>query len=176
MASDTSTGILTAALQVLRAGDTITLDSVAEEAGLTKPGLMYHFESKEALMTGVVDHVMTMWETKLDSLLGKPVGKAGPVERIRAYVEFCLSGDFDYTDLAMMADPRLREPLTTRWADRMFEWVAVPADVNNEMRGRLVAARLIADGAWFAGASQLLEPDAAERERVRVVIDDLLKE
>lgn len=176
MASDTSTEILTAALKVLRDGGTVTLDSVAEEVGLTKPGLMYHFESKEALMTGVVDHVMTMWETRLEALLEKPVLETGPVERIRAYVEFCLSGEFDYTDLAMMADPRLREPLTTRWADRMSDWVAVPAEVNDEMRGRLVAARLIADGAWFAGASQLLEPSAAERERVRIVIDDLLKE
>ncbi|MFJ2270653.1 hypothetical protein ACIO8F_11260 [Streptomyces sp. NPDC087228] len=39
-----------------RGGGSIPLDVAAEQVGLTKPGLMYHVPTKEALMVGVVGH------------------------------------------------------------------------------------------------------------------------
>ncbi|MBD0322544.1 MAG: TetR family transcriptional regulator, partial [Aldersonia sp.] len=40
--------VLEAALDVLRDGESITLDSAARRVGMTKPGLMHHFPTKEA--------------------------------------------------------------------------------------------------------------------------------
>ncbi len=65
--------ILDGALELLRAegGGTITLDATAKQVGLTKPGLMYHFPTKEALMLAVVDHVAERWEALLQQRLGQ---------------------------------------------------------------------------------------------------------
>ena len=43
-------GILDAAFDVLRRGDTLTIAAVARDAGLTKPGVVHHFATKEVLM------------------------------------------------------------------------------------------------------------------------------
>ena len=40
--------ILDDAIEVLRRGEPFTIDAVAREAGLTKPGVVHHFETKEA--------------------------------------------------------------------------------------------------------------------------------
>jgi hypothetical protein len=37
-----------------------------------------------------------------------------PALRIRAYVDFALTADFDQSDIVMLSDPRLREPITAR--------------------------------------------------------------
>lgn len=42
-------------------GGSITLARVAREAGLTKPGLMYHFATRDALMQAIVEHAATRW-------------------------------------------------------------------------------------------------------------------
>ena len=49
---DTKTRILSAAEAIVleRGVPALTLDAVAESAGLSKGGLIYHFESKEALI------------------------------------------------------------------------------------------------------------------------------
>src|SRR5262245_20064874 len=50
--------ILTAAARVLLRDGllALTLDAVAEEADVSKGGLLYHSASKEALVRGMIDH------------------------------------------------------------------------------------------------------------------------
>lgn len=170
----TRRNILEAALAVLRDGESVTLDSVARSVGMTKPGLMYHFPSKEALMLGVVDHVALRWEEQLRAILGRVPEDAGAADRIRAYVEFALSGACDSSDLAVLGDPRLRAPLAERWTSRLAPWVELPADLPEPARSRLTAARLLADGAWFADATDVFALNAAERAGIRAVAAELL--
>ena len=77
MAASARERILTAAKTLAESHDsvqgvTISLESVALQAGITKPGLMYHFPSKEALMVGLVDHAAEHWE----------IGRASCRERV----------------------------------------------------------------------------------------------
>ncbi|MEE3849986.1 TetR/AcrR family transcriptional regulator [Gordonia sp. LSe1-13] len=174
MSSESRTRILSGALDLLREGQSISLESAAQRAGLTKPGLMYHFRTKEALMVALVDHVIDRWERELSAAAGAPAAEVSAVERIRAYAEFSLTADFDESDVVMLADPRLRATLSARWEERIAPLVAIPADVPSGMRGRLLAVRLLADGVWVASATDVLDPDAADRELVRGVVDDLL--
>ncbi|SEI14698.1 hypothetical protein SAMN04515692_12225 [Leifsonia sp. CL147] len=92
-----------------------------------------------------------------------------------AYLEFALTTDFDETDIVMLSDPRLREPLSRRWASRMAPWVALPESMSPSERGRTLAARLLADGAWFASATNVFTPDRTDRQRVLRVAKGLLK-
>lgn len=168
--------ILTSALALLAEGGTVSLESAARSAGLSKPGLMYHFPTKQALMLGLVDHVVEAWQLELSSRLPVGVPQPGPRARITAYLDWCLSGDFDSGDLVMLTDPRLRLPLTERWSARMAPWFALPEHAPLSVRAQLSALRALADGVWFAEAAGLLPIPAEERDAVRQIAEALLAE
>ena len=159
--------ILNAALDVLRRGDTLTHDSVAREAGLTKPGVVHHFATKEILSIAVLDHLLDHWETGLRERAGFD---AKPADRLRAYAEHTLLNKMDTADLALLADPKLRDKLSERWTERMNVWF------GNSRTPQLVAARLIADGAWINRCLGLLNLDESERKNVAAVVGTLIEE
>lgn len=165
--------ILTAALDLLRRQEAISLDSVAVAAGLSKPGLMYHFKTKEALMLGVVDHVADEQEAQLRALLDD-VDPASPWPELTAYVRWMLNGDIDEADLAMMADPKLRGTLMQRWGERFAPWVALPEGVDSATRARLEGARFMAEGVWFGDATGMLSLDDAGRPGLRALAESLI--
>lgn len=176
------TSILDGALQLLdepAAGGGLSLDRVAKQVGITKPGLMYHFPSKEALMLALVDHVVDRWESQLNDALGAPVQEAGPVQRITAYAEFTLSSTFGTSDIVMLADPRLRKQMTARWHQRIEPWVVIEEDsrtgLDSSARAWLNGVRLMADGAWLASATGVLDPGEEQRLEVLEVARDILK-
>jgi AcrR family transcriptional regulator len=47
----------------------VSLSAIAELVGMTKPSLLYHFRSKDALRRGVLDRLFDHWATKLPALL-----------------------------------------------------------------------------------------------------------
>jgi AcrR family transcriptional regulator len=166
--------ILDGALQTLSGGGTLSLDSIARRVGLTKPGLMYHFPTKQALMLALVDHVVDRWDAQLRARLGCDPDDATPRDRMLAYLDWSLSGDFDRADLVALADPRLSEPLRERFAERMEPWLRRPARLPAAERTRLTAVRLLADGAWFADASGILPLTRAERRSTKALARTLL--
>lgn len=162
------------ALDLLRSGTSVSLDSVAHEVGLTKPGLMHHFPTKAALMLALVDHVVDHWETGLDAMLPTDRAAATPEDRVTVYLDWCLSTDLDPADLVMLADPRLRVLLTERWTERFEPWFGIAADAPATLRGRIAAVRLLADGAWFATASGMMPPADDERAVIRAAALEIL--
>ena len=176
MRTDPRPAILAAAFTQLDAWRAVSLDSVARIVGLTKPGVMYHFPTKEALMLALVDSVLDRWEEALIARLGMPPAEAGASARIGAYLDWSLSGGFDETDLVAMSDPKLRRSLTRRWAERLAPWLIVPDDVDPAERTRLLAARLLADGGWLAEAASFYPPTPDERAQLRVFAHTLLKD
>ncbi|GAA1736080.1 TetR/AcrR family transcriptional regulator [Aeromicrobium alkaliterrae] len=165
--------LLAAALDVVRDGDALSLDAAARAAGVTKPGLMYHFSSKQALVAALVDHVLDRYERALEALL--PGGDAAPAhERIAAYVRWSVTTPHDATDLVLFSDPRLREQMAERWAARFAPWVEVPTDLAPDERARLQTARLMADGCWFADATGVLPLAPHDREAVLATALDLI--
>lgn len=170
--------ILDGALELLRAegGGKITLDAAARQAGVTKPGLMYHFATKDALMLGVVEHVADRWERRLLDELGGPVETASPHARIRAYVRVALTGVFDRADYAVCADARYQTALAAAWVRRFDPWLALPDDLPEPDRGRLTAARLLADGYWTADSTGVFPVPGRDRAHVLAVAEDLLRD
>lgn len=163
---------LDAALALLRDGDAVSLESAARAAGLTKPGLMYHFPTKEALMLALVDHVVDRCEAEILLRVPDP-SAASPVELATAYARWALEDDHDASDLVAFADPRLRDALVERWSDR-FRIFATFDDVEPALRTRILAVRMLADGVWFACASGALAPSVDERRALAALVDELL--
>lgn len=175
MRSNSRQEILEHALDVLRSGNSLTLDSAAQQAGLTKPGLMYHFGTKEALMLALVDHVVDRYETELTEAAGAAITDLTPAERVLAYLRWSLTTGFDASDLVMVSDPKLREPMLLRWNERIEPWIAVPAELSVAERARLSAVRLIADGSWFAesaGSTPLPQDERTDVYRLACEILD----
>ena len=173
-ATTSRAAILDNALVLARDGaTTVTLDSVAQASGLTKPGVMYHFRTKEALMAAAVDHVVDRLEETLLALL--PQGPSAPVERrMLAYAEWALTSEIDGADLVMFSDPRLVDVLTRKWSDRLRPWLEIPAGTPAPLRARLLAVRLAAEGSWFADASGILPLPEDDRRALLGYVRDLL--
>lgn len=176
MSSPTRERILESTIAGIRVGAPVTLESAAEQAGLTKPGLMYHFPTKEALMLALIDHVTDRWADKMVARLGMPYENATVADRIRAYVEIVLTTEADPTDMVLMLDPRLRAVMAERWNERIGPWLTVPEELPAAQRATLITVRMIGDGAWFAGVSGIMPPSAEERDQIWRVTRRLLEE
>ncbi|MFD9739957.1 TetR/AcrR family transcriptional regulator [Umezawaea sp. NPDC059074] len=176
MTTNSREQILDGALELLRSGGAVSLETAARQVGLSKPGLMHHFRTKEALMLALVDHVVDAWVRELAERQPLSVEKASPHDRIRAYFEWSVSGTVDQADLVMLADPRLRDRLTARWVERLEPWLHLPSDLPDDTRGRLTAVRLLADGAWFGDATRVFPLSPADRDRVRAIADRMLED
>ena len=166
-------------MDLARDGRVVSLDSAARAAGVTKPGLMYHFSTKQDLLMAMVDFVIDGYECDLKARIpGADPARESVESRIHAYVSWACDGDFSAGDLVMLTDPRLHEPLTTRWCERMEPWVAIPDDTPVPKRTRLTAARLIADGIWFetVTSQQLSENDRGRHDDVRAFAHSLIEE
>lgn len=154
----------------------ISLDSVAQAAGLTKPGLMYHFPTKSALMDALVDHVVDAQEDDLARRLPVPFERASVHQRLSAYVRWALESTHRRSDLVMFSDPKLADRMSERWAERFSRWVEIADDVPADERARLQAARLLADGSWLADCTSIFALTAGERPDVLAVALELVGE
>lgn len=170
------TSILDAALHLLDAGIPVSFDSVAQQCGLTKPGLLYHFPTKSALMEALVDHIVDAQVQGMSRELDIPLESASPQQRLGAYVRWALQTRHRRSDLVMLSDPRTADRMVARWTERFQPWVEVPADLPPAERARLQAARLLADGVWLADSSATFPLDDDERPQVLAVALELLGE
>ncbi|GAA1450173.1 TetR/AcrR family transcriptional regulator [Nesterenkonia lacusekhoensis] len=63
----------------------LTYESVAQEAGVTKGGLLYHFPSRKALLLALHEHVAGQWEAAMEADAGGPAAEVDADSRFRAY-------------------------------------------------------------------------------------------
>ncbi|MEL6582390.1 MAG: TetR family transcriptional regulator C-terminal domain-containing protein [Pseudomonadota bacterium] len=94
-----------------------TLDQIAQQAGISKPNLLYYFPSKEAIHTELLDRLMDSWLAPLDQL--DPAGE--PRKELRAYIlrKLEMSRDFPresrlFANEIIHGAPRSTDALTGR--------------------------------------------------------------
>jgi AcrR family transcriptional regulator len=158
---------------ILRAADRVvveegvsglTLEAVAREAGVSKGGLLYHFPSKEALISGMIGRLVGGFTDALDRELeeGSASGRW-----LRAYARASFTEDRWYLEVgggllaAIAENPALVDPLREGfegWQRR------VERDGIDPAVGTLV--RLAADGLFFAELFGFAPPEGRLRERV----------
>lgn len=153
MARDTKTQILEAAAQVVLADGVagLTLEAVAKAAGLSKGGLLYHYGSKEALLSAMVERLVEVTEQRIAA---SREGDAPPGDWLRGYVRACSIEGLEDADpvgrlaVALLAagalDPALLDPLRAcqaTWREQLRRDGVDPATAW--------IVRLAADGLWM---------------------------
>lgn len=105
-----------------------TLDQIAENAGLSKPNLLYYFASKEAIYAALLTQLLATWLDPLRTM--NPAGD--PVTEIMGYVERKLELARDYpresrlfaTEIIQGA-PRMRDAIAGELHDLVAEKSAI---------------------------------------------------
>ena len=147
----------------------LTLDAVAERAGVSKGGLLYHFPSKELLLAAMVDRHMLRFDAlrrqALETLPLKP-GRELKALILSAHTkcmeaEKCLGSGM----LAALANsPRLLEPVRAAHRRR------VSSLAGDEAAGlsyeRTAAIALAVDGICLLEMLQVSPYNADERQRI----------
>ncbi|SCM79132.1 HTH-type transcriptional regulator [uncultured Pleomorphomonas sp.] len=142
----------------------VTVQAVAEAAGVTKGGLLHHFPSKQALIDAVFADLLEALDRDLDARIAADPDPHGIFTR--AYVEsvFDMSPDADGAIWAALSISMLTDPKPRRlWS----EWVKTRQERHRATDGTpaLAAIRLAADGIWLADLTGVVvEERAAMRD------------
>jgi AcrR family transcriptional regulator len=165
-------------LLATRSLDELSIDLLAEEAGISR-GLLYHyFGSKQAFHEAVVRHAA-------DDLIAQttPPTEGEPLERlltsVTAYVDYVIANHEGYRSLVLAAAGgneavrAIYERARTRMIDRTFETAGVGSLLDDTP-----ATRLVVRG-WVAFVEDTVltwcaQPEGVSREElVRIVTDAL---
>jgi len=166
------TKVLDAAEAVLieRSAAAFTLDAVAAQAQVSKGGLIYHFPSKEALLTALVARAVAAVEEALSAA----AASSAPGAFTRAYLDITIPAAPSTPDAvgrdslvaalaaAIALDPQLLTPLREAyygWQERLENDGLDPAAATT--------VRLAVDGWWLSALLDLppLAPDIHRRTR-----------
>ncbi len=139
-------------------GVTISLESVAQRVGLTKPGLMYHFPTKEALVVGLVEHAARHWHDLLREHAGADPETLSVFERHRAYVTVATTAEVSRADYWIFSDALYHPALAEAWHRHLGPWHATEG-LSAPARSLVTAARFCADGAWMSEATGVFPAD-----------------
>lgn len=152
----------------------LTLEAVAEAAGVSKGGLLYHFPSKEALIEGMIDHYLRQFETRLERYLAQGTGKAG--DWLRSYVQATFDTAPEEAAIsagllaAMAVKPELLQPIQTRYG----MWQSRLDLSHNPALATLI--RLAMDGLWVTEMFGMAAPNPTLRMHILERLLELSKE
>lgn len=161
------------AVVVREGGARLTLDAVAEQAGVSKGGLLYHFPSKESLLQGMISrHVKRVGERQAAALASLPEGSSSALKAqvlaslMRSEADMLVSSAL----LAVVAnDTKLLEPAVQFHRERFMTLAGEGAD---DAFARRALIMLAADGLFFLDLLRLSPFTAAQRQ---ALIDAMMR-
>ncbi|WP_448169398.1 TetR/AcrR family transcriptional regulator [Burkholderia ambifaria] len=157
-ASDIATGQGVAAL---------TLDAVAERAGVTKGALQYHFANKQGLLDALFGQATERFATQMAAR--RAADSHGDGAAARAYLHAVLdtAEPAASTDVlrVLVASMITEQETRARWSVPMREWTR-PDPVPLERAATLMICRLAADGLWISELLDSVEISAELRAEI----------
>ena len=153
----------------------LTIEAVAQEAGLSKGGVLYHFRSKESLISAMMTSLVERFNADIETARREePEGeRSAPGSWLRAYIQASIGPAEDDEDTAALLaavsnDPRLLAPLQEQYAH--WQTQAESDDVDPALA---TVIRLALDGLWMADLFGLAPPEGALRNQVFAVLERL---
>ena len=153
----------------------LTIEAVAQEAGLSKGGVLYHFRSKESLISAMVASLVERFNADIETARGKePEGeRSAPGSWLRAYIRASIGpAEEDEDTAALLAavanDPALLAPLQEQYA----RWQE-QAESDGVDPALATVIRLALDGLWMADLFGLAPPQGALRDQVFAALERL---
>jgi AcrR family transcriptional regulator len=126
----------------------VTIQAVADAAGVTKGGLLHHFRDKNQLSEAVTRYYIAQMDTELDKLMAQDSLEYGRFTR--AYINAILPDIASAQNEQWMALViyLLTEPaLKSMWNEWMNEKQKMHYDTDSDQMLRVL--RYAADGIWF---------------------------
>lgn len=144
----------------------VTVQAVADRAGVTKGGLFHHFPNKQALVEAAFDDIIARMDSTIDRLIERDGETEGCFTRAYVTTTFddCGPGSSvsaNALSISMITDPALR----VRWGN----WMAgrLRRHQATDDRPHLAVVRLAADGYWFAHILQVQDESQADLDALR---------
>jgi AcrR family transcriptional regulator len=164
-------------LTIARGVAGLTLEAAAREAGVSKGGLLYHFASKEALVTAMLarlaEHIEADWEQRLAA---QPEGH--PARAARAVLSWSFETPDEVCQQHEVAgavflatfhhDPALLDPIRAVFArirERLRQDALPP--------GHGLAIMLASDGLFLSNLFGLYRPSPEEHAQLRAALEKL---
>lgn len=143
-----------------------TIEAVAQEAGLTKGGVLHHFPSKEALVNGLIDQVIEVFNLHLQNELeSEPAEQPG--RWLRAYIRTVFYADYEDRNLipalaaAVDANHQTLDRIRSNFAQSQH---AATGDGIDPVQATII--RLAVDGLVFTRALHVDTLDRAISQEV----------
>ncbi|MGG0845104.1 TetR family transcriptional regulator [Peribacillus simplex] len=146
--------------------NSLTLDSVAKQAGVSKGGLLYHFPSKEALMIGLAEYIFEKFNIRFN----EHSENVDPIEKgkwCRALIEVS-KWDLEHNAelnigiiAASMLNPDLSESISQR-----YQYVQKKVEQDNIDPITATIIRLAIDGLYYSELFNIAPLDEDLREKV----------
>ena len=145
----------------------LTLEAVAEEAGLSKGGLLYHFPTKVALIEALFEHHNSLFEVRLQELTAAEDDVPGAW--LRAYAKASIEQITDPDCASLYASLFAAEERYASAHQLMREkYVRWQSQVEQSGLDPVWATmlRFAVDGLWFSEMHRYAPPDPKRREAV----------
>ncbi|MEO8326842.1 MAG: squalene--hopene cyclase, partial [Nitrospirota bacterium] len=155
----------------------MTLEHVAREAGISKGGLLYHFEGKEQLLEGLIELLARDLDRKqVGEFLTNSIHDEHPLTALSPDLEENLNNQRslcgqEIASILMAAraiNPHLLAPIRERYQNWQSIFLANTTDPTRSLVGRLAA-----EGLWFSEALGLAPPTREQRAALVLEIQSL---
>ena len=152
--------------------DGLTFEALAEQVGLTRGGIVYHFRTREDLVAGIASDLLARWKAEALEALGKPFETATRAERITALAVSVLEGALLPGELAFLISGRPEAAgLNRAWGSFQRQWIGDPLTLTPAQRVGLLAV-----GGWWveiaSGKDRAETMDAGTRELIVSLVSD----
>lgn len=152
----------------------LTLELTAQEAGISKGGLLYHFPNKEALIKGMIQYYLEQFTQDFNAA-AEQGGSGTPGRWTRSYLYTTYNEDQRTPRMssgllaAVATNPALLSPMQQTFA----EWVRLLEQDGIDPTKAMIV-RLAVDGLWMVELFGLAPPAPAVRVNVLHALERLI--
>ncbi|KAA0074690.1 TetR/AcrR family transcriptional regulator [Tardiphaga sp. P9-11] len=162
-----------ARLAIERGLQAVTVQAVADAAGVTKGGLFHHFPNKEKLIDAVLKDQIDKFDAAIEATLAHDGEGYGCFTRAYIIATFSMAEfapALESTCVALLTDPVAR----THWSD----WLRARLQRHHatDAAPELEIVRYAADGVWLADLQQLPADLRMDRDQLRTRLIGLATE
>lgn len=172
-AAKTRAALLAAAADVVRDHGvaSLTLERVADTAGVSKGGLLYHFGSKHELVLGLLTNTLARADATLNELADRNHLDEGSFTK--AYLDYVRSGQHDQVDAGagVFAAAAMEDGDLSPAREQFQAWQTRLLNDDGIDPTAALLARVVGDGLWLIDLFALAPPSPEQREALCELVE-----
>jgi AcrR family transcriptional regulator len=151
----------------------LSFDTLAKQAQISRGGILYHFPSKEALISGMLDRLIDKFERILDEEMAADAEEYGRFTRAFARATFRTDQESSAIFAALIAaiayDPGLAAPMRSRWES----WQQRAESELGKPKAAVV--RMASQALWLNGIFELNHYTPEEQTEIVAELEKLTR-